>query len=48
MYTVKEQLLSEFLPDDVCPLGAQMFESPLKIYESHGSQSQDEVMILQS
>lgn len=43
--TVKEQLLSEFLPDDVCPLGAQMFESPLKIYESHSSQSQDEALL---
>ncbi|KAK9671045.1 hypothetical protein RND81_12G003000 [Saponaria officinalis] len=31
--TVKEQLLSEFLPEDVCPLGAQMFESPAKIYQ---------------
>ncbi|KAK9682989.1 hypothetical protein RND81_10G111100 [Saponaria officinalis] len=30
---VKEQLLSEFLPEDVCPLGAQMFESPAKIYQ---------------
>ncbi|KAL9232569.1 hypothetical protein vseg_007668 [Gypsophila vaccaria] len=31
--SVKEQLLSEFLPEDVCPLGAQMFESPAKIYQ---------------
>ncbi|KAH9624487.1 hypothetical protein KSS87_016928 [Heliosperma pusillum] len=31
--TVKEQLLSEFLPEDVCPLGAQMFDSPSKIYQ---------------
>lgn len=46
--TVKEQLLSEFLPDDVCPLGAQMFESPSKIYELDARQSvcQDEVMTL--
>ena len=46
MCTVKEQLLSEFLPDDVCPLGAQMFENPSKIYELDSRQSvcQDEVM----
>ena len=31
--TIREQLLSEFLPDDVCPLGAQLFETPAKIYE---------------
>ncbi|KAL9255681.1 SEMI-ROLLED LEAF 2-like protein [Drosera capensis] len=32
--TVKEQLLSEFLPDDVCPLGAHLFaDSPSKIYQ---------------
>ncbi|KNA16475.1 hypothetical protein SOVF_088690 [Spinacia oleracea] len=37
--TVKEQLLSEFLPDDVCPLGAQMFENPSKIYELDARQS---------
>ncbi|KAL9270752.1 SEMI-ROLLED LEAF 2-like protein [Drosera capensis] len=31
--TVKDQLLSEFLPDDVCPLGAHLFaDSPSKIY----------------
>ncbi|CAO2831730.1 unnamed protein product [Amaranthus hypochondriacus] len=39
MCTVKEQLLSEFLPDDVCPLGAQMFENPSKIYELDSRQS---------
>lgn len=46
MCTVKEQLLSEFLPDDVCPLGAQMFENPSKIYELDSRQSvcQDVVM----
>ncbi|XP_057541194.1 protein SEMI-ROLLED LEAF 2-like [Amaranthus tricolor] len=46
MCTVKEQLLSEFLPDDVCPLGAQMFENPSKIYELDSRQSvcQDETI----
>ncbi|XP_057547816.1 protein SEMI-ROLLED LEAF 2-like isoform X1 [Amaranthus tricolor] len=39
MCNVKEQLLSEFLPDDVCPLGAQMFENPSKIYELDPRQS---------
>ncbi|KAL2923616.1 Protein EFR3-like protein [Bienertia sinuspersici] len=43
---VREKLLSEFLPDDVCPLGAQMFDSPSKIYEIDPRQSvcHDEVM----
>ncbi|GAB2267011.1 hypothetical protein Dimus_001997 [Dionaea muscipula] len=32
--TVKEQLLSEFLPDDVCPLGAHVFaNTPSEIYQ---------------
>ncbi|KAI6696769.1 hypothetical protein NL676_016888 [Syzygium grande] len=32
--TVREQLLSEFLPDDVCPLGSQSFmDSPCKVYQ---------------
>lgn len=39
IYTVREQLLSEFLPDDVCPLGAQMFETPSKVYELHSQTS---------
>lgn len=31
--TTQEQLLNEFLPDDVCPLGTQMFiDDPHKIY----------------
>ena len=50
MCNVKEQLLSEFLPDDVCPLGAQMFENPSKIYELDPRQSvcHDEVTTLHS
>ncbi|GAB2221594.1 hypothetical protein Droror1_Dr00012779 [Drosera rotundifolia] len=32
--TMKDQLLSEFLPDDVCPLGVHLFaDSPSKIYQ---------------
>ncbi|GAB2295541.1 hypothetical protein Dimus_029705 [Dionaea muscipula] len=32
--TVKEQLLNEFLPDNVCPLGAHLFaDTPSKIYQ---------------
>ncbi|KAF8043985.1 hypothetical protein BT93_A2076 [Corymbia citriodora subsp. variegata] len=44
--TVREQLLSEFLPDDVCPLGSQSFtDSPCKIYqlESRTSESCDDI-----
>ncbi|XP_021724121.1 uncharacterized protein LOC110691493 [Chenopodium quinoa] len=46
--TVREQLLSEFLPDDVCPLGAQMFDNPSKIYEVDPRQSvcHDEIIPL--
>uniref|UniRef100_A0A803MAB1 Uncharacterized protein n=1 Tax=Chenopodium quinoa TaxID=63459 RepID=A0A803MAB1_CHEQI len=46
--TVREQLLSEFLPDDVCPLGAQMFDNPSKIYELDPRQSvcHDEIIPL--
>lgn len=33
--SIKEQLLSEFLPDDMCPLGKQLFEdSSNKVYQS--------------
>lgn len=45
--TVREQLLSEFLPDDVCPLGSQSFtDSPCKVYqlESRASESHDDVI----
>ncbi|XP_034223130.1 protein SEMI-ROLLED LEAF 2 [Prunus dulcis] len=32
--TIREQLVSEFLPDDVCPLGAQLFMDALqKLYQ---------------
>ncbi|KAK9283316.1 hypothetical protein L1049_011555 [Liquidambar formosana] len=32
--SIREQLLNDFLPDDVCPLGAQLFnETPGKIYQ---------------
>ncbi|XP_031270951.1 uncharacterized protein LOC116129348 [Pistacia vera] len=30
--SIKEQLLNEFLPDDVCPLGAQFMDTPNKVY----------------
>ncbi|CAK9177752.1 unnamed protein product, partial [Ilex paraguariensis] len=33
--TIREQLLNEFLPDDVCPQGAQSFmDAPQKLYQS--------------
>ncbi|GAB4851611.1 hypothetical protein Ancab_031013 [Ancistrocladus abbreviatus] len=44
--TIKEQLLSEFMPDDVCPLGAQLFaDTPSKIYQLFASKDRphDEV-----
>lgn len=47
--TVREQLLSEFFPDDVCPLGSQSFtDSPSKIYqlESRTSESHDDPPLL--
>lgn len=28
--TIRDQLLDEFLPDDVCPLGSQLFPDPLQ------------------
>ncbi|TQE11734.1 hypothetical protein C1H46_002576 [Malus baccata] len=32
--TIREELLSEFLPDDVCPLGAQLcMDAPQKLYQ---------------
>ncbi|KAI3409223.1 uncharacterized protein J3R85_019581 [Psidium guajava] len=46
---IREQLLSEFLPDDVCPLGSQSFtDSPCKIYqlESRTSESHDNPPLL--
>ncbi|GAB4843853.1 hypothetical protein Ancab_013815 [Ancistrocladus abbreviatus] len=47
--TLKQQLLSEFLPDDVCPLGAQLFaDNPGKIYQLFASKdrSHDEAVSL--
>ncbi|KAG9145043.1 hypothetical protein Leryth_018334 [Lithospermum erythrorhizon] len=43
---MKDQLLKEFLPDDVCPLGAQLLtEKPYQIYQFHpdSSDHSDEV-----
>ncbi|KAI3445035.1 hypothetical protein Pfo_001700 [Paulownia fortunei] len=40
---IKEQLLKEFLPDDICPLGAQLvIETPGQIYQ-FGSKEPSEV-----
>lgn len=45
--TTQEQLLNEFLPDDVCPLGTQMFiDDPHKIYHvgpKNSRTSKDEI-----
>ncbi|GMP97421.1 hypothetical protein CsSME_00045681 [Camellia sinensis var. sinensis] len=35
--TRMEQLLSEFLPDDVCPLGVQIMDIPRTIYRSNSN-----------
>ncbi|XAR69461.1 hypothetical protein NMG60_11001045 [Bertholletia excelsa] len=32
--SVKEQLMNDFLPDDVCPLGAQIIGAPSSIYQN--------------
>lgn len=45
--TIRDQLLSEFIPDDVCPLGAQLFmDTPQKFYQvdSRNSKSMKEVI----
>lgn len=47
--TLKEHLLGEFLPDDVCPLGSQsLMDSPCKIYEIEAKTGEfkDKVTIL--
>ncbi|PRQ44678.1 hypothetical protein RchiOBHm_Chr3g0481871 [Rosa chinensis] len=32
--SIKEELLNDFIPDDICPLGAQLFtEAPKKLYQ---------------
>lgn len=39
--TIREQLLSEFLPDDVCPLGAQLFmDSPIRMYQVNANNNE--------
>ncbi|BFG38111.1 hypothetical protein CerSpe_243850 [Prunus speciosa] len=39
--TIREQLVSEFLPGDVCPLGAQLFmDAPQKLYQVDLSNSE--------
>lgn len=48
---MKEQLLKDFLPDDACPLGAQLFmETPGQVYQfdSQDRKSLDEVCTLYS
>lgn len=48
---MKEQLLKDFLPDDACPLGAQLFrETPGQVYQfdSQDRKSLDEVCTLHS
>ncbi|KAG0481885.1 hypothetical protein HPP92_009969 [Vanilla planifolia] len=45
--SLRKQLLSEFMPDDICPLGAQIIESPPQIapFDSkHDYASQEQVM----
>ncbi|KAF8396143.1 hypothetical protein HHK36_017756 [Tetracentron sinense] len=43
--TIREQLLNEFFPDDVCPLGAQMFMEMPQVHQlgSRGNKSLEEV-----
>ncbi|KAG0481879.1 hypothetical protein HPP92_009963 [Vanilla planifolia] len=45
--SLRKQLLCEFMPDDICPLGAQLIESPPQIapFDSkHDYASQEQVM----
>ncbi|KAG0479502.1 hypothetical protein HPP92_010141 [Vanilla planifolia] len=45
--SLRKQLLSEFMPDDICPLGPQLIESPSQIapFDSkHDYASQEQVM----
>lgn len=46
--SIKKQLINELLLDDRCPLGAQLMESPNKIYlvDSKNSISLREVITL--
>lgn len=43
---MRKQLLSDFLPDDVCPLGAQFVETPGQVppFGSKKDNSQEEVL----
>lgn len=47
LHSIKEQLLNEFLPDDICPLGAQFMDTPNKVYliDPNHSTSLKEVII---
>lgn len=40
---IREQLITDFIPDDVCPLGAQLMEAPAEVYqyEIKGRESPD-------
>ncbi|KAL5719766.1 hypothetical protein ACHQM5_012507 [Ranunculus cassubicifolius] len=42
--SMKEELISDFLPDDMCPLGAQFMEMPMQShkYDSKHTESHDE------
>lgn len=45
---IKGKLLKDFLPDDVCPLGAHLFtESPGQIYQcdSKDNKAHDSVLV---
>lgn len=33
MSVIREQLLNDFVPDDVCPLGAQFMDLPRTVYQ---------------
>lgn len=38
--TIRQQLLNDFIPDDVCPLGAQLFlDAPTKVYQVESKSS---------
>lgn len=46
---IREQLLQDFLPDDMCPLGAQIFaDSPGLIYQTNSTanESSNKVPVL--
>lgn len=38
--SISEELLNDFIPDDVCPLGAQLFmDAPKKLYQVDSTNS---------